>query len=132
MLNLHVQEVPHVCNPLSVVCSHKGKLRLVLDLRYVNRYLWKCSFKYEDLRTVLSMFNLGDYVITFDLKSGYHHVDINEEHWRYLGFYWKKQFYVFKVLPFGLVMHSQSFYDPWFVIGALKVSELYCILMMVL
>ena len=26
-----------------------------------------------------------------------------------------------------LVMHSQSFYDPWFVIGALKVSELYCI-----
>ena len=34
-----VQEVPHVCNPLSVVCSRKGKLRLVLDLRYVNRYL---------------------------------------------------------------------------------------------
>ena len=50
------------------------------------------------------MFNLGDYVITFDLKSGYHHVDINEEHWRYLGFYWKKQFYVFKVLPFGLAI----------------------------
>ena len=35
----------------------------------------ECSFKYEDLRTVLSMFNRGDYVITFDLKSGYHHVD---------------------------------------------------------
>ena len=52
-----VQEVPHVCNPLSVVCSRKGKLRLVFDLRYVNTYLWKCSFKYEDLRT---------YVITFD------------------------------------------------------------------
>ena len=42
------------------------------------------------------------YVITFDLKSGYHHVDVNKEHWRYLGFYWKKHFYVFKVLPFGL------------------------------
>ena len=32
-----VKELPHVCNPLSVVCSRKGKLRLVLDLRYVNR-----------------------------------------------------------------------------------------------
>ena len=104
-----VQEIPHVCNPLSVVCSRKGKLRLVLDLRYVNRYLWKCSFKYEDLRTVLSMFNRGDYVITFDLKSGYHHVDINEEHWRYLGFYWKEQHYVFKVLPFGLSTACYAF-----------------------
>ena len=60
------------------------------------------SFKYEDLRTVLSMFNRGDYVLTFDLKFGYHHVDVNEEHWKYLGFCWKGQYYVFKVLPFGL------------------------------
>ena len=44
-------------------------------------------FKYEDLRTVLSMFNRGDYVISSDLKSGYHHVNINEDNWRYLGFY---------------------------------------------
>ena len=26
----------------------------------VNRYLRKCSFKYEDLHTVLSMFNRGE------------------------------------------------------------------------
>ena len=55
------------------------------------------------------MFNRGDYVITFDLKSGYHHVDINEEHWRYLGFYWKEQHYVFKVLPFGLSTACYAF-----------------------
>ena len=97
-----VDTTPYVCNPLSVVCNRSGKCRLVLDLRYVNRYLWKCKFKYEDLRTVLSMFNRGDYVITFDLKSGYHHVDVNEEQWKYLGFCWKGQYYVFKVLPFGL------------------------------
>ena len=118
-----VQEVPDVCNPLSVVCSRKGKLRLALDLCYANRY---CSFKYEDLRTVLSMFNRGDYVITFDLKSGYHHVDINKEHWRYLGFYWKEQHYVFKVLPFGLRIYSllrihKTFTALSLFIGALKV-----------
>lgn len=34
-------------------------------------------------------------------KSGYHHVDIAKEHWKYLGFTWGKQFFVFTVLPFG-------------------------------
>ena len=42
----------------------------------------------------------------FDLKSGYHHVDIYPEHQWYLGFRWDikgaPQFYVFTVLPFGL------------------------------
>ena len=28
----------------------------------------------------------GDWFFTFDLKSGYHHVDINEDCWKYLGF----------------------------------------------
>ena len=46
------------------------------------------------------------YFITFDLKSGYHHVDIHPDYWSYLGFSWgthvARKFYVFKVLPFGL------------------------------
>lgn len=42
------------------------------------------------------------YLFSFDLKSGYHHVDIAEHHCKYLGFAWGGQFYVFTVLPFGL------------------------------
>ena len=45
-------------------------------------------------------------MFTFDLKSGYHHVDICPGHQTYLGFSWvkggSKKFYVFTVLPFGL------------------------------
>jgi hypothetical protein len=44
----------------------------------------------------------GDYVFTVDLTSGYHHVDMDERYWTYLGFYWEGQFYVFTQLPFGL------------------------------
>ena len=44
----------------------------------------------------------GDYIFSFDLKSGYHHVEIAEVHYKYLGFAWNDKFYVFKVLPFGL------------------------------
>ena len=97
-----VEEVPYVCSPLSVVENAVGKKRLVLNLRYLNKHLWKQKFKYEDLRTAMMYFNPGDYLFAFDLKSGYHHVDIAEVHHKFLGFQWNEAYYVFTVLPFGL------------------------------
>ena len=44
----------------------------------------------------------GDFLFSFDLKSGYHHIDIAESDHKYLGFAWDQRFYVFTVLPFGL------------------------------
>ena len=42
----------------------------------------------------------------FDIKQGYHHIDINSEYEKYLGFAWEikgiLKYYVFTVLPFGL------------------------------
>ena len=51
---------------------------------------------------MLLLFEKVDYLFTFDLKSGYHHVDIAEEHYKYLGFVWHGRFNIFTVLPFGL------------------------------
>ena len=108
-----VQEIPYICSPLSVVANTQGKLRLVLNLRYLNQFLWADRFKYEDLRVAMLMFQKGDYLFTFDLKSGYHHVDIYEPHRKYLGFSWLQQgftqFYVFAVLPFGLSTACYAF-----------------------
>ena len=95
----------HVCSPLGVVDNGK-KLRLILDLRYLNKHLALFKFKMEDLKTVMEIYEQGDYVVTFDLKSGYHHVAIAEEHQRYLGFKCMvkgvETGFVFCVLPFGL------------------------------
>ena len=101
-----VSDKPRICSPLSVVRNSEGKERLVLNLRYLNQYLYKESFKYEDIRVALLLFQKGDYMFSFDLKSGYHHVNIHRQHWEYLGFSWSKGpntgYYVFSVLPFGL------------------------------
>ena len=99
---VEVHDKPYICSPLSVVESSSGKKRLVVNLRHLNRFLWKQKFKYEDLTVAMSLFEKGDYMFSFDLKSGYHHVDITQEHWKYLGFSWQSCFYVFTVLPFGL------------------------------
>ena len=95
-----------ICSPLGVVNNGK-KLRLILDWRYVNTYLAKFNFRMEDLKTIARVYEKGDYVITFDLKSGYHHIEIAQEHQKYLGFKWFNAegtitTYVFCVLPFGL------------------------------
>ena len=76
---------PHCINPWSVA---KGKkLRLVLELREVNRYLVKCNFHYEVLRSLVEVFEQRFWFFTLDLKSaGYHHVDIFPPHQQFLGF----------------------------------------------
>ena len=97
---------PHCCNPLTVA-ENGSKLRLVIDLRHVNKFIKFTKFRYEDLTTLSEMFQEGDYFTKFDLSSGYHHIDIHPEHFRFLGFEWQfsngqVRYFQFVVLPFGL------------------------------
>ncbi|XP_044180060.1 uncharacterized protein LOC122961513 [Acropora millepora] len=96
---------PKFINPLHVVQQSCGKCRLILDLSYLNRFIWKQSVRFEDIRTVFDLFQSGYFFFTFDLKFGYHHVEIFPDHRQYLGFSWNfgsvVKFFVFSVLPFG-------------------------------
>ena len=65
-----------VVNPLSVAVQPSGKKRLILDLRYVNKHIYKQKIKFEDWKTAINFFGPGSYFTKFDLKSGYHHIDI--------------------------------------------------------
>ena len=61
----------------------------MIDLHYSNQYLnQQYKFKYERLNVVASLFNQGDYMFTFDLVFGYHHVDINVDFRPYLAKSW--------------------------------------------
>ena len=94
-----------------------GKKRLILDLRYINNFLIKRRVKYEDWKVALSYFQKGSFMITFDLKSGYHHIEIHPDHLTFLGFAWKfpgeasMRYFVFTVLPFGLSSAPYIFYQ---------------------
>ena len=106
-------EQPYICNPLSVAANSRGKLCLVLNLRYLNQFLWFDKFKYEDLHTAMQLFERGDYLFAFDLILGYHHINIFEPHRKFLGLQWegngKLQFFLFTVLPFGLSTACYAF-----------------------
>ena len=97
---------PEVVNPLSVSERSDGKCRLILDLRHINKHLFKFGVKYEGLEILSQYLVPNGFFIKFDLKSGYHHLGIFPPHQKYLGFSWKfgdkVEYFMFRVLPFGL------------------------------
>ncbi|MCP3667695.1 MAG: hypothetical protein GY696_35260 [Gammaproteobacteria bacterium] len=102
-----VQDIPYFVSPLSVaVQQSSGKKRLILDLSMLNAYIAYFKFKLEDIKTLKNYLSPDSYLMTFDLRSGYHHVDIHPKYFKYLGFSWifdgKRRFFVFRVLCFGL------------------------------
>ena len=126
---------PVVCSPLSVVANGVGKKRLVVNLRHVNGFNWKQKFKYEDLRVAMMLFEQGEWLCSFDLKSGYHHVDVAKHHCKYLGFEWGRNFYTFVALPFGLSSAPYVFTKmmrPLVRLWCSKGLRLLCIWLMVL
>ena len=74
----------HIISPLSVA-ENSEKLRLILDLRYLNSFLSVPKFKYEDVRSIRDPFNKGDFFFKFDIKHGYHHVNIDKAYHKYLS-----------------------------------------------
>ena len=94
---------PLVVNPLNVV-EHNSKLRLILDLVYVNHFIKKegLKFKYEGIKLTSLYFTPDDYMFSVDLEKAYHHVDMHQSTWDYLGFSWLGKTYTFTVMPFGL------------------------------
>ena len=94
---VRVYEPPHICIPLSVV----GEIETCVKSLVPQSVLVAGNMRIL-IRTAMLMFQKGDYMFSFDLKSGYHHVDIYEPHRVYLGFSWTvqglTQYYVFAVL----------------------------------
>ena len=66
----------------------------------------KKSLSLRILETLVFIFLWIIFMFKFDLKSGYHHIDILQKHQAFLGFSWVvngvRKFFVLTVLPFGL------------------------------
>ena len=60
---VQVEATPHISSPLSVVTNERGKKRLVINLRHLNRFLWKKKFKYEDLRVAMLLIEKNDFFV---------------------------------------------------------------------
>ncbi|KAK6036610.1 reverse transcriptase [Cooperia oncophora] len=97
-----IQEVSiGACNSLHVHPLSVGQ-RLVLDLSHLNKFLHVPKIKLDDISSIINALPEGGFMATFDLKAGYHHVRIAQNHTDLLGFHWEDKYYKFLCLPFGL------------------------------
>ena len=103
----------YIASPLSVAYQASGKKRLINDLSRLNTFVNKIHSKLDDWKIELQYLSKDALMFTFDLKSGYHHIDISPEYQRFLGFPWTvdgvKRYFEFNVLPFGLTSASLLF-----------------------
>ena len=81
-------QMPLVINPLSISVQSSGKKRLIMDLRIVNKHIWKQTVKYEDLRTALSYLEKDSWMIKWDIHSAFHFSDMFDAHTEFLRFSW--------------------------------------------
>jgi hypothetical protein len=93
---------PWVLLSLSVATNSQGKRRLILDARPVNLWLQYLAFSYERVQDVADYAQPGDFMVTRDLRAGYHHVALARSLWPLMGFQLEGVMYCFTCLPFGL------------------------------
>ena len=77
---------PYIVSPLTVAKNSHNKPRLILDLRYVNSFVYKDRIKFDDWRTMQGFVDNKGFLYIFDINEGYQHIDIDENDQKYLGF----------------------------------------------
>jgi hypothetical protein len=78
------------------------KFRLVINMQPLNSSLTDLHVKYEGLNAALLLLQKGWWMFKCDLKEGYFHVNMHPQSLPFMGFYWKKRWFRYNVLPFGL------------------------------
>ena len=80
------------------------------DLRHINEYMCKTTFKQEDIRTIEQLVKQDDFLTSVDLSDAFYHIKVHKDYYRYLSFKFEGKYYSFKVLCFGLSLSPYLFH----------------------
>lgn len=86
-----------------------GKIRIILNLKPLNRFIAYEHFKMEHLDFVCDLVNTNDWFGSIDLSDAYFSVPIDQAHCKYLKFLWRDKLYMYKVMVFGLCSAPRIF-----------------------
>lgn len=74
---------------------------LVINLKHVNACLPKRPCRYETLASFAMQLVRHDHLVSWDIKSAYHHLPLHRDVRQYLVFRVGDRFYEPQTLPFG-------------------------------
>ena len=85
--------------PLNIMISIS--LRMILNLKDMNKLIDKVHFKMETLEAAISLMKEGCYFTSIDLKDAYFSVSIHPEFRKFFRFRFNEDLYEFVALPQG-------------------------------
>jgi len=109
------QPVDGFVSSMFTIKKKKGKeddpqlWRPIINLKRLNSFVAYEHFKMENLDLVRYIIRRGDWMAKIDLKDAYFTIPIAVEHQKFLCFVWKKEFYQYVCLPFGLCSAPRVF-----------------------
>ena len=83
--------------------------RVILNLKILNSYILKTSFRLEGIDTIINMLRPGDYFISIDLRDAYIMLLIHPDFWKYLCFDWEGKRFFYRCMPFGMTSSPRIF-----------------------
>jgi hypothetical protein len=86
-----------------------GEWRPILNLKTLNKFLYRKTFKMDTLSFLRSCLRHGLYATSIDLKDAYLHLAVAEQHQIYLRFSYNGISYQFRAMPFGLTSAPRIF-----------------------
>jgi len=95
----------------NVFCRPKkdGSVRIILNLKLLNRDIEYHHFKMETLAHVIQLLSKNCFLASVDLKDAYFSIPVDKAHRCFLRFYWNKVLYQFTCLPNGLAEAPRKF-----------------------
>ena len=99
----------HISRLFSVPKKGTDRLRMILDLSYLNCFICRPKFKMTTVNHVREIISLGAWMATIDLKDAYWHVPIHQAFRNYLAFKINKTTFRFRAMPFGLNIAHRIF-----------------------
>ncbi len=96
-------------SPCFIIPKKRGGLWPILDLRVLNRALYKLPFKMRTRRRIIKCIQPQDWFAAINLKDAYFHVSILLRHRPFLRFAFEGRAWQYRVLPFGLSLSPRVF-----------------------
>ena len=83
--------------------------RVILNLKILNSYIRKITFKLEGYDTIINMIKRHDYFVSIDLTDAFIMLSINESCYKYLCFDWENRRLHYRCMPFGMTSSPRIF-----------------------
>jgi predicted regulator of amino acid metabolism with ACT domain len=102
VIEVTTEAAAHVILPVMIAENSGGKLRAIVDGRYINSFMNPDKFKLPSVGTIVDDLSEGDLMIKIDIRSGYYNLLIQKQDKQYVCFEWRGVIYCFNAAVMGL------------------------------